>query len=482
MNLSFNGLYNFEAFYGLTPIDKNLGSDYYFLSNDVIKYSSPNFFEKFSILFSKKYKPVLRSNKDRYNNSSFIGIGNIHALHALSLFLNNYAYNKLIFIDYNKNQILHLQQCIYDILHSCNRIDFIKRFFCIDLNSTAEHILNSIHFSPNYIHGEVDKDSSFIQEKIFWSNVIFDENQFSKKYNLKAKKKEAGLEIYANTIGDINIYKATLFSCGLQEHKLHVFTLAFGSGFLASEEKFLSLQQTLQKTPSCFIVDDISDIFENILASVKYGPICIWLSNLIQDYFIKKNHNLTRIKDILYKYSKNNGLPEYEITILQDSRVQEWIPLVFTEKNIYQRKLSTHSKTFSVICNLIKGETLEVVNINRWIKEDNGVSKLNQATYILSKEFLFCQRQYDSIFLHILLGHGEDKELFFKYCEHASQLTKNLIILEHYKNSKDFIEKGIGSTPDEIQNRLGKANKIGFIPGEKTHDRNFFLQYTSINK
>lgn len=482
MNLTFNGLYNLEAFYNFFPIDKSLGSDYYFLSNDIIKYSSPNFFDSISILLSRKYKYILRSNKNRYNNSSFIAIGNIHSLHALSLFLKSYTYDRLIFLDYNKNQILHLQQCIYDIVHSPNRIEFIKHFFCIKLNATAEYILKNITFPPNYVHGEVNTDNKFTQEKLFWDNVIFNEIEFSKKYHLKAKKKEGGLEINSNTIGDINTYKATLFSCGVREHKMHVFTLAFGSGFLASEGAFINLQQVLQKTPSCFIVDDISDVFEEILASVKYGPICIWLSNLIQDYFIKKNNNLINIKNILYKYSKNDNLPEYEIAILQDNRIQKWVPLVFTEKNIYQRQLSAHSKTFSVISNLIKGETLEVVNMSRWIEEDNGVSKLNRTTYILSKDFLSCQRQYDSIFLHILLGHGEKKELFFKYCEHALQLTENLVILEHYKNSKDFIKKGIGSTPDEIQNRLGKANKIGFISGNKALDRNFFLQYTSINK
>lgn len=478
MKLNFNGFYTLNPFYNMSDIDETIGSDYYFVSNDIIKFSRPTFFNKMSMILNDKYKHVRRSaNQYRYDNSSFVAIGNIHSIHALSLFSNSFKFRKLIFIDYNKNQILHLRKCIDDILRSYSRTDFIERFFCLKLNEKSRKILENIKFPSAYVHGEVNSDKNFISEKEFWSNVEFDSAQFRKKYNLFAEETEVGIEIKSNTIGDINKYKATLFSCGMQDHGMHVFTLAFGSGFLASEREFFRLQELLNKTPTCFIVDDISIVFEDILSSLRYSPICIWLSNIMHDYFIRKSDTLNRIKDIIYKYSHNEGLPEYEISILQDNRVPRWIPLPFTEKNIYQRNFSVHTNTFSTIDNLIHGNTLEVVNMEKWIEEDNGISKLNQTEYMLSNNFINCKTYYDSIFFHILLGHGEDKESFFNLCNHARKLTKNFIILEHYIKSNDFAGSAIGSTPEEIQQILGRASRIEFIPGQKSLDRNFVLQF-----
>lgn len=480
MQLNIKGFYNFCPFYNVSPVKTSISGNYYFLSNDIIKYKKPNALEKIRLLLSKRN---LRNKKSvgfkRYTQSSFVAIANIHSLHALSLLSKKNIFEKLVFIDYNVDQILHLRSCIADILASKNRIDFIQRFFCIKLNSNAINILNSVSFPPNYIHGEVDSDKYFDLEKNIWGNVSFDQINFEKKYNLNVNKTNCGLVIKAQTIGDINRYKATLFSCGRSEHEMNVFTISYGSGFLRSEEHFISIKNILKETQSIFIIDDITNIFEKILLTLRYKPICIWLSNLIQDYFINKNKNILSIKNYIIHHTLSKSLPDFEFTILQDERVKDWIPLLATEKNIYQRFLTSHTKTFSSIQDKIYGKTLEVTNMPTWIIEDQGTSKLNNTDYILSKNFLKLTKKYDSIFFHILLGHGEDLTLFFKYCNHAMQLTNNFLILEHNKNSKDFYDKKVGTTPQEIEKKLGKATAISYIPGEKSTDRNFMLQYVS---
>jgi hypothetical protein len=460
--------FNSDNFYKIESDPKSLEGNFYFLSNDIFKFQV----KKISNLSSEYV---------------MIGIANPHFFHVLSEMQNmKINFKRIIAIDNNYEQLVHFSRIRKIILNSQNRIEFLQNLFKVKFNSKAIEILLSFNkLSRNYVHGGVAQDSLYFLEKTLWQNLYFNEEKFQLIYNLKVNKDEVGLKIFSNTIGDINTYYVTFICCSHNNFSCWPFTAAFGSGFLRNELSYNKFRTLLTTIPIYEINADISTVFEPLFLSNRYHPILFWSSNLFCDYFVKKFPSLSIVLDILTKYGcqKEPYFPEMDIMLFQDERSR--IPLPREIDNIYNhhREWSIHSKSFSKVSEfLIGSNNLEVVNVKHWIENDKGESKLPNTNYMFIDDFLELDLSYlfDSIFIHILVGHGLEKNRFIELLIKAKLMTKNLIVLEHNSESVDFYNKKIGLSIKDLRDILGMESYLTFCPGEKSLDRNILCVYRNL--
>lgn len=453
-----------DALYELSLSDIKTKPDYYFLSNDIVN---------------------IKKNKGlRKDSVVFFGVANPHFYHVLSevSFLVN-DFKRIIAIDNTPSQIIHFASIRDTLLKSNNRIEFLQKFFNVKFNSNAVEVLQKFtHHNKNYIHGSINNEKLHQIEKYLWDNLSFDEKLFARNYCLPIKKTNKGLLVEAETIGDVTHYYATLIDCSTDKYDSHGFTVAYGSGFLRNEQIFEQIKNILRTTPIYIIYSDIALIFRNILMKNRYHPMVFWASNLLCDYFIEKHNGLKNILLDLNKYGRQvePQLPECDIVVIQDERTKIELPPELNNTNKRIRNWSIHTNSFHKVCKYLNGNnSLEVVNVEQWITEDKGISKLPNTKYILVKDFWGTQTEYSSIFLHILIGHGVSKEVFVKIFEKAAQLTNNLMVLEHNKKSPDFRRKNIGVSLSELRDMFGIESILEYCPGVKSNNRNILAIYKS---
>jgi len=461
--LKFNGIkltQNNRGYYEIIPSIMN-SNGYYFLSNDVVD--------------------LRKFRHNHSENAVIIGIANNHFFHVISLLCEHALPQRIIAIDNNTEQLFHFSKVRKMIINSNNRIEFLQKLFKVRFNSKAIRLLEQFNgFPKNYIHGGVDTDKFYTIEREIWDNLIFDQKLFQDEYNLTVSKHNDGLLVRSKTIGDINEYYATFICCSKSNYNKWPFSLAFGCGFLKSEQDFMKLKKILNETEMYLIEEDISVVYENLLESNKYFPIRVWISNLIDDYFVKKHPKLSKIVTISTKLGTQiePNLPEIDLKLIVDDRVNIKLEKEINYRESIQRNWSIHTKSFNKVSKYIKGETIiEIVNVKEWIQQDNNISKLYKAKYVHIDDLKeFMGKRFDTIFVHILVGHGVDIKTYTNVLNQLYSMTENLIILEHNRNSKDFKgDKGL--TRENIQDILGKESFFEYCPGLKTKDRNILLVY-----
>lgn len=464
--LHFQGIpiQNGDDFYAVNSCAAEPTGNYYFLSNDFL---------------------TLRLGKKKEMDGVVIcGVANPHFFHVISLVSRVAPVRRVIAVDSNYEQLLHFKRIYTLILGSNNRIEFLQRLFKVTFNAKAIRILLSLRPSPeNVVRGGVAQDHFFQLEREVWHNLHFNAEEFQTIYGLAASIGDGGLVIKSNTVGDINTYYATMICCSRSDYEYWPFTAGFCSGFLRDEEAFQGIRQILHTSPMYLLHDDFAEIYPDLLRSNRYQTLFVWCSNLISDYFITKH---PKIEDII-KLSIQLGVqeepnfPEIDLVLLQDERTYRPVPEIIDNRRRHRRNWSVHTRNFAVVSRYLRGaNNLEVIGVKKWFDEDMGISKLPNTRYLLIDDFLSDASdviRYDSIFLHILRGHGVSMESYVDILRKARNITDNLIILEHNHLSKDFRGTGIGVTVDEVRDILGIESFLDFGPGERCSDRNVILVF-----
>lgn len=451
-----------DTFYSLDPPDTEEKCDYYFLSNDV-------FVDSFGLKQSK--------------SSVMWGIANPHFFHVLSVARRRRTFRRIIAIDNNIGQINHFVRLYWLIRSAKDRIDYLQNLFKVTFNDKAIKILKSIQ--PDYgfrVRGGVTNDKYAETEKFLWKNCVFDEVAFRLSYGLKVLKDGSGLRIKARTIGDINDYYATFICCSRRSYEIWPFTAGFGSGFLRDDNAFNLLQQTLKSTPVYVIYGDITEMYNSIVYSNRYEPQVFWSSNIFCNYFMDKHPGLLKMARKLEKLGKQREpeLPEIDLVVLQDKREKFAFCSELNDTFWRRRKLSVHTRNFmKIVSYLIGRKNAEVVNVREWIFLDKGVSKLPNTDYIDYQSFIAADNEtfFDTLILHILVGHGISKEEYSVILRKSVTLTNNLIVFEHNRESVDFRKSGVGMTVDEIRTILGTETILDYGPGRRSADRNLIMVY-----
>ena len=453
---------NNEDLYKFEDVPKRRSGNYYFLSNDIFR-------QRFRGSTSKRHV--------------IMGIANPHFYHVLAIVSSRRQIKRIVAIDNNIEQIYHFIRLCNYILESKNRTDFLQRLFKVRFNEKARSILEKMPAGKlDRVRGGVEKDGLFKLELTLWENCSFDVDAFRETYYLDFVRNEKGLLIKAKTIGDINDYYATFVCCGRAYYELWAFTAGFGSGFLSNEKIFQRLKNILSSVPIYVIAGDVSELYNNIILSNQYEPIVFWLSNILSKYFTDKNPKILRMISDIQQWGtqREPNFPEVEIKILQDQREKMKISSIIDDRFWKKRRLSVHTNNFRKLSGYLYGfNNVEVVNVQKWIKNDAGVSKLPNTKYLYFPEFQSINEdtRFDSIILHILKGHGVTKDNYSDALRKARRMTNNLIIIEHNRESKDFRKSKIGVTADEIRDSLGKESLIDFGPGYRCKDRNLIMVY-----
>jgi len=382
-----------DNLYTISPVENTDENDYYFLSNDAVEVRLPRIYDR----------PI-----------TFIGIANPHCFHTLGLLSCAYAIERIIIIDCNIRQLHHFTTLAKTILKSDSRIAYLENLFKLTFNDEAIALLNtfSVPFWKSCsIHGSKKKSDGYGNlEKVLWENATFDHDAFYQAYGLDAERTGKGLCVRARTIGDFDTYYVSCIAASRSDYEYHPFNAGYGCGFLRDETSFHIVRRVLSETPISLIHEDIASVYESLLVTNTYSPLVVWLSNSISDYFVDKHNALQKIISVSETYGSNKEphFPEIDINIIQDSREARKLSPMIANRKKKKRPLSVHSRSFQCVQQYMQGERcLEVVNVQRWIDRDDGMSKLPNTEYIHCDDFckIADDAHYDSIFIHILLGH-----------------------------------------------------------------------------
>jgi len=391
---------------------------YYFLCNDDISYDG--------------------NIKD--HDSVFIGVGNYGWFQALyeAIVVGN-KFKSLTALDSNPSQLEFFKKVYNYILKSNTREEFIGNLFC----------------------------GVFVNDKL-----TVDVDKFRAIYGLNAYIHKYGVVIDDdNLVGGFSKYIASPLSMKLKRSEgLYVFSAGYNHHFLSSDDSFNAFKVAINNIPINIIEQPIEKCIQSALLDDMYLHNVVWVSNLFSKYFMDKNTKLTEVYNLMESYSIQVApkFPEMRITIMRDQRKKIAISESFG--NSY-RIMSVHTKAFYKVAKYMIGKNnVEVTNVQRWINNQKGISKLNRCVMMHPKEFKSSAMLFDTVVFHILVGHGMVKKDFLLLCKIACNKCKRLIILEHNSESPDFKGKNIGLSSSELSSL--SPIKQEFVGGVSCSDRN----------
>ena len=238
----------------------------------------------------------------------------------------------------------------------------------------------------------------------------------------------------------------------------------------------------LREARIAFLLADLACDLVPLLRTLRYSPAVIWSSNLLNDHFSNLVPGLRRVPEDLLGLVR---LPEpagigHEIYVLQDQRDTWRLPAALQGGRPWTgSRRSSHVWAFrEVAARLLGTRNLELVTEERWITEDEGVSKLPCTDYLLvDGNAVLPNGPFDTVFLHILLGHGLSFARFEEIARWARQSAHRVLVLEHDARSPDFMLQGVGQTPDKVRAVLGEEQELVVIRGSRPWRRNFLMVY-----
>lgn len=420
-------------------------------------------------------------------NSAFLGIANLHFLHILSSLILKDKVECAVAIDISYKQISYLQKIVSIIICSASRTDFVESYFNIVLSPELKNKIKSINSDLHVVRGDTH-DGYFELEKEFWSNVEVNCANFADRFEIdKCEQTSVGLKISNFTIGQFSEYFLTLFTGNSKPYDKNVFPIGFGAGFLANETQFHALKKFLENNEISFIKNDISFVLLDLLQKeYRYFKNYVWVSNIFNSFFMDMHPNLRYLHRELINLGNQSGnfYPEIDINLFYDERVR--MKGIKALSPVITRTFSAHSLSFrSLLCVLDRNErVLEVVNQRQWIIEDNGASKIVFANYCMVEQLShadyldYFSQNYDSVFLHVLVGHGFKQTKYFSLINMLKSYFSCIVLLEHNRNSSEFSnmpEKAISL--DELRHNCGQEKLSLMCPGQHSVDRNIIVKY-----
>jgi len=406
---------------------------------------------------------VYEIEEDFKNSRLFLGIGNLASLDIIS----NTESDILFFVDINKAQLKYLEFIINLIKESTDRAEFLSQLFGKE-RAEVSRVIERVDKSK--------KDISFIENE-FWK--CSDRKQYINNMHkefldyqiIKQDGTYRGLvhkEIGTNVFGKLKVVTTFILNDKNQINELNpfsVFPIYKDKGFISSEDRYKHLRNILVNKPFILINEPLSaDLISAISNEFRYHEILLWLSNILNPYFLSKNTYRLINKILFLKFF---SLKYCKINILEDRRRHFF-------KTMHKKKITPHWDAFRKVSKYLKGECLEVVNVKDWLEEDTELFNTKRVYYT---DFLSSRKNYESVFIHILIGNGMDVEIYRKIVKEAFKRSERVILLEHNSESKDFRKEKIGLTPLELIKMFGKPAVLEYSSGIKSKKRNIVMLY-----
>ena len=397
---------------------------YYYVSNDTIAWES----------------------NIKSDNSVFVGVANHDFFHALHVAIENgNNFRRLIAIDNNPEQISHFNKLLR-LIEACDHpTQYVNSLFCG--NFSGQDLNFPRDFRKKQFKLTTDLDGDLLADD-FGRPMIFVSN--------------------CPVVGEADAYYLSPYAdCRLEYNGKWVLSAKLNSGFLSTVEAFLEIRKLI---PLIQVQQgDISRDIQQIIEDFRYHHVIIWVSNLLSEFFVDKFPSMKKFKSIVQDYASRKAprFPEMRISIIRDQRSKGSLPCAV---NI-DRKLSVHTNSFERVAKYVSGELCEIVNVRKWAAK--GKSALGGRCAMAN---MVESVSADTIFLHILVGHGMCREEFKEIFRIATEKANSVIVLEHNSESKDFLGTK-GMSLREIVEDVGEPDVVEYCPGELCHDRNILLVY-----
>lgn len=448
-------------FLDIAPLTDIRRENYYFLSNDKVDLSP------------------LRYKKERATVLGVATVDYFHVLHAIQE--RGTVLKRIVAFDQNEAQLLHFKTVREDILNATSRMDFIKRLFCVEVNSDLADFMDRFHASgpSKILPGETKGAGGEEAERLFWSRASFDEARFVDKYGLNAQKTDSGLLIQSKVLTGRDDCLATVMCLERRLLNKDVFSIRYGRGFLKDEAAFSDLRRLLRHTPTYIIRMDVAKDLALLLRYVRYEPVVLWTSNIFNRPFVERFTALRSLaSEVSTLANKTNGFPQMDLTALYDLRDRSFLT-VKPRSKLRAWLMNPHYKTFRKIVSLIDdGPSIEVVNEPGWIAQDKGVSKLPRTEYCLAGDFLDREDtgKRQTIILHSLISHGVDKDEFERVFRKALTLGSKILVLEHNPRSPELRKMNLPDIPRYIDD-LNTPYVRYSVSGRWFPRRNFIYEF-----
>jgi hypothetical protein len=405
----------------------------------------------------------------------FVGVGNPTSIDVLS----HLDPQEVYILDINTNQLKYLEFTLQLISDCDDRVEFLSRFYgkkeeevreIIDDIAYDDGIDNLLEIEDRFWRSnDVDRPINNIHEELL-------------KYQYKeingnrvgAQPASLGTNMRKNLEITMSLVLGGEYDLDVDD-KLNLFPIYRENGFLSNEARYKQIQNIIDNVDFTLIPNRMSgDLLHSIAEDHPYHELHLWLSNILYPGLFDSQNRLltdkiTFLREIANEYYSDKF---YNIQIWEDERTP------FFDSNILDLR-SPHWDAFSAVEKYREGNSLEIRVDPERAKKD---SYLPQTRNIHYSKLTDVDENIDSIFYHILVGHGLDLEEFKKSVETGFNLANNIIILEHNSESADFSENGKGVTIEEIRGIFGEPTNIEYTAGKNSADRNMVVVYRGENE
>jgi len=403
----------------------------------------------------------IESKNDR--RQVFLGVGNVSSLDAVS----HLDPNVLFFVDPNVSQLSHLK-LIFKIMEQSNsRAEFISTFFGKKKSDVIETLesLSSTNIGSPEIEAEFWQSQDAKEPASDLHEKLLDYEYITMNGKIIAIRPE---KYGSDVIGDNLILPTLQYRSENNIEKLnrshHLYPLYQKDGFLSSEERFKQTKTILESRAIASIPQPLNaDLLHYISEQYRYYEIHLWCSNILREYFWTPTQTQL-VNKIEYLRHFDEG--HHNIQVWDDDRTAFF-------GNEYTNLRGPHWDAFSVVNEHIYGDTAEVVPIEKWLDEE---STLPNTEKIPPNDLFNEPIQWNTIFFHIMIGHGESMDAFKQQVDVALDSADRVVILEHNAESSDF-NGNKGASKGELIDLIGDPHTVEFTAGKTDNKRNIVMVY-----
>jgi hypothetical protein len=396
----------------------------------------------------------------------FLGVGNVSSLDVAS----NLSPEVLFFVDLNKQQLEYLDLIINLIINSKDRAEFLANLFSKKETDISLVLRKADRNKDDKISIENEFWRCADKEKIYVNNI---HKEFLNYELIKEKGLYRGAmhkKIGTNVMGKLRAITTFVLRDKSQVNisgNYSLFAIYRENGFLSSEERYGNLKNVLLTKPYVLIDAPLSaELLSNVCIKFKHHRVVLWLSNILSPYFLSASTRKLINRIIFFLFFSSEY---YEIDILEDQR-RSFFGIA------YHRKIIPHWDAFRKVFKYLNGDCLEVVNLKSWVDQGSSLPKTTRMFY---SDFLASEEKYKTIFIHILVGNGMKADVYKTVVRAAFERADRVILLEHNRESKDFINKNKGLSLAELISMFGEPSVLDFSVGFKSKKRNIIMVYNN---
>jgi len=246
---------------------------------------------------------------------AFIGVASPHVVHALAMVLRRSRVTRCVIADVNARQLRHAKHFFGAVAEMQARCDYARHILAAEVDDDALHEIDG---DPDRIQGSDTGGALFAYESAFWTRLRVDASRFKALYGVPVAVEPDGLRCALPAApGAPPAQIVHAIACRPTDECLFHGTLAFGSGFLCSDNAYASFHEALGRLRIEYVCSDIAPFLEASAARAATLPLVAYCSNLFHPFFMSRSAMMqekgARLIQRLYAAASN-------VTLIADER------------------------------------------------------------------------------------------------------------------------------------------------------------------